>query len=392
MPSSTSPRASTWSTDRVRLLHIAALVWLGFGAVHVAQSYLLAIAAGRDWSLTGVLLSVLPWWFSWLACTPVIAWLADRYPISGTRPWQPLVRHALAAIFIVCVQLIVTGSIQWLTTGQFAGPATSLGNQVQRYFGSFFMESLVTYAGIAGVLIAIDVARAMRDETLARSRLQEQAALLEATAHKARLDALAMELNPHFLFNTLSTVAGLIAQDRRTEARDVIQRLGGLLRQSLGNGNGASHTVGQEVELLEDYLQIQRTRFGDRLRVAVALDDSVHDCQVPLMLVQPLVENAVRHGAEPREGEVEVRITIQARDDSLWIAVADSGRGFVFGPDGALPHEGIGISNTRERLARLFGDSGMLALRNRPGGGAEVLVRLPLVRSGAVVEPVGAPA
>jgi hypothetical protein len=380
MPHPTSPRASTWSADRGRLLRVATLVWLGFGIVHVAQSYLLALASGQEWSLVRVVLAVLPWWLSWLACTPVAAWLADRYPVTGTQAWRPLVRHALAALVIVCLQLVVTGSIQWLTTGQFVGPATSLGNQVQRYFGSYFMESLVTYAGTAGVLIAIDVARAMRDQAVARSRLEAQASVLEATAHKARLDALAMELNPHFLFNTLSTVAGLIAQDRRPEARDVIQRLGGLLRQSLGNGNVACHTVAQEVALLEDYLHIQRTRFGDRLRVTFDVDPVVRDCNVPIMLLQPLVENAVRHGVEPRERQVDVRMTIDASDGDLRVVIGDTGTGFHFDVSGRLPREGIGLTNTRERLARLFGDRGSLALRNVNGGGAEVVVRMPMAR------------
>jgi signal transduction histidine kinase len=323
----------------------------------------------------------MPWWLSWLALTPLIAWLAARYPFTGTQPWRPLVRHAGAAIAIACVQLPVTGSIHWLTTGRFIGPATSLANQVQRYFGSFFLESLVTYAGAAGVLIAIDFARAMRDETVRRSRLEAQAAMLEASAHKARLDALAMELNPHFLFNTLSAISGLVAQDRRAEAREVIQRLGGLLRQSLDSGaTGAFHTVAREMELLEDYLFIQRVRFSDRLRVAVELDERVREWVIPCMLIQPLAENAVRHGVEPREGVVELRIVIDSSDDGLRVAVSDNGAGFPFESNGRLPREGIGIANTRARLHHLFGDRGSLVLRNRAGGGAEAVVTLPALR------------
>jgi LytS/YehU family sensor histidine kinase len=238
------------------------------------------------------------------------------------------------------------------------------------------------------VLIAIDFARAMRDEAVVRSRLEAQAALLEASAHRARLDVLAMELNPHFLFNTLSAISGLVAQDRRAEARDVIQRLGALLRQSLDSGDGAYHTVAREVELLEDYLFIQRVRFSDRLGVTVDVADAVRDCRIPCLLLQPLVENAIRHGVEPREGEVRVGVRIDESAGDLRIVVTDSGSGFPFEADGTLARSGIGIGNTRERLAHLHGDRAALRLRNLPGGGAECLVRLPAVREAAAVEPV----
>lgn len=375
-------RASLWSTDRSRLLRYAAAIWIGFGLVQTAQSYLLARAAGRDWSLLRQLLTGMPWWLSWLALTPLIAWLVDRDPLGGRESWRPLVRHAALAVILVAVQLTVTAMVYWLTTSQFAGPATSMGNQVQRYFGSFFMESLVTCAGTAGVLMAIDFSRAMRDAALQRSRAEARAAVLEATAHRARLDALAMELNPHFLFNTLSAISGLIAQDRSRDARDVTQRLGGLLRQSLGTGNGTSHTVANEVALLEDYLFIQRTRFGDRLRATIDVADSARDCDVPIMLLQPLVENAVRHGVEPSETPVEVRVSIDRIGDGVRIVIADSGSGFRFGPDGRLPREGIGLGNTRERLSRLFGDAASLTLHNATTGGAEVVVTVPVAPIG----------
>ncbi len=371
-------RHGLWSTDRGRLLRSATIIWISFGLVQTAQSFFLARAAGREWNLVHQLLAGMPWWLSWLALTPLMAWLVDLDPPTSEHTWQPLVRHGARAVLLVALQLTVTGAIYWLTTAQFSGPATSMGNQIQRYFGSYFMESLVTYSGTAGVLMAIDFSRAVRDAALQRSRLEARAATLEADAHRARLDALAMELNPHFLFNTLSAINGLIAQDRSSDARDVTRRLGVLLRHSLGRPNGTPHALAREVELLEDYLFIQRIRFGDRLRVSLHLDPACHGYAIPPMLLQPLVENAIRHGVEQREDPVDVRIQIEELDGRLRISIVDTGPGFRFEPGGRVTREGIGLGNTRERLAHLFGQHASLSLHDAPGGGAEVVVELPV--------------
>jgi hypothetical protein len=362
---------------------VAAAVWLSFGLVQCVQSYVYAEAVGRPWSLAESLVTGMPWWLSWLALTPLIATLAERYPFSGGRHWQSLGRHALGAIIISCVQLVVTASVHWLTSGRFAGVSASLGNHVQRFFGSYFLESIVTYGGAAGALVAIDFARARHDEAVVRARLEAQAAALESSVTKARLDALSMELNPHFLFNTLSAISGLVGQDRNGEAREVIQRLGELLRQTLGNGNGAYNSVAREVELLEDYLFIQRVRFSDRLRIVLEVADAARECLIPSMLLQPLVENAIRHGVEPREGRGDVRIRVERISASLRILIADSGAGFQFDPEGRLAHEGIGISNTRARLDHLYSDNARLLLQNGGSGGAEAIVVIPAIQAGA---------
>jgi sensor histidine kinase YesM len=243
--------------------------------------------------------------------------------------------------------------------------------------GNFFLESIVTYAGTAGVFVAIDFARAVRDEAVTRAQLEARAAELESSVAQARLDALSMQMNPHFLFNTLTAISGLIAQERRTEAREVIQRLGELLRQSLGNGNGAFSTVAREAALLEDYLYIQRLRFSDRLTAHVDIDRDAQDLLIPTMLLQPLVENAIRHGIEPREGKGSVHVSVRRENGTVRISIADSGRGFALGADGRPTREGIGIANTRERLDHMYGSSASLQLGNLTTGGAEAVVRLP---------------
>ena len=366
-----------WISDRRTLFAIAAAIWMTFALVQVLQSFVLSQATGRPWTLVGSIKGGFPWWISWMLLTPLIAALAERFPFSDGRHWQALGKHAMAGILVAFVQVVVVGAIFWYTTGQFSGVATSLGNQVQRFVGNFFLESIVTYAGTAGVFVAIDFARAVRDEAITRAQLETRAAELESSVAQARLDALSMQMNPHFLFNTLTAISGLIAQERKAEAREVLQRLGELLRQSLGNGNGAFSTVAREAALLEDYLYIQRLRFSDRLSARVDIDIDARDLVIPTMLLQPLVENAIRHGVEPREGKGSVEVSVRREAGSVRISIADSGRGFSLGQDGRPIREGIGIANTRERLDHMYGSAGSLTLRNRYEGGAEAVVVLP---------------
>jgi two-component sensor histidine kinase len=368
-----------WLSNRRTLFTIAAAVWMSFALLQVAQSFVFSQAAGRPWTLVGAVIGGFPWWLSWLALTPVIAWLAARYPFTEGRPWASLGRHAVFGVVIALVQVVTVGAIYWFTTGQFSGVASSLGNQVQRFFGNYFLESVVTYAGTAGVFTAIDFARAVRDEAVTRARLEARAAALESSVAKARLDALSMQMNPHFLFNTLTAISGLVSQERKGEAREVIQRLGELLRQSLGNGNGPFTTVAREAALLEDYLYIQRVRFSDRLDATVEIDRDAGECIIPAMLLQPLVENAIRHGVEAREGKGRVRVSVRRDNGSVEIRIVDSGGGFTLGANGRPAREGIGIANTRERLDHMYGDKASLILRNARGGGAEALVTLPVI-------------
>ncbi|HEU4994066.1 MAG TPA: histidine kinase [Gemmatimonadaceae bacterium] len=392
------------ASSRPALFRLAAVVWLTFGLAQVVQSYVLARAVGRAWSLGGALVMGMPWWLLWLAVTPAIAYAATRFPFSDGRAMRSLAAHVAASAVVACIVILSDAALFWFTTGRNLGIASSLSNQIQRFFGSYFLESVLTYGATAGAIVAIDFARAARDETVARMKAEAEATALEASVTEARLEALAMELNPHFLFNTLGAIAALVSQDRPREARAVIERLSGLLRRTLGsrkrraldadasvtNGalGGQFNSIASELEILDDYLYIQRVRFSDRLRVTVDVDDQARQCAIPTMLLQPLVENAIRHGIEDHEGVGDVRVQVDRIAGSVRIAIGDSGSGFPLDAAGQLEHEGIGISNTRSRLAHLFGAQATLVLRNREGGGAEAIVVLPALDVGVPPAPV----
>jgi signal transduction histidine kinase len=362
--------AETMPYSRRGLMRVAAVVWLSCGLLQCAQSYIQSRATGREWDLARALTSAMPWWMTWFALTPVLAFLAAHFPMAGRRWARSLVSLLGVALAVCSVQLVAAATAHWFTNGQFAGVATSLPNQIQRFFGSFLVESLLTYAAAVGVLVAIDFARAARDERVIRAHA-------EAEASKAQLAALAMELNPHFLFNTMSAISGLIAQGRSNDAREVVRRLSELLRNTLASGSGGQSIMAREIELLEDYLYIQRMRFSDRLSVVVDVDAHARTCAIPPMLLQPLVENAIRHGVELTEGRGDVQVRVERNNGSLRISITDTGAGFDLESHGRIAREGVGISNTRARLAHLYHARASLELRNRPGGGAEVVVVIP---------------
>ena len=225
----------------------------------------------------------------------------------------------------------------------------------------------VVYAGVVGMTCAAAF--------LQRSRQRERRTLeLEASLAKARLDALRLQINPHFLFNALNAIASLV-HTRPDAADDMIGSLSGLLRASLQGDGRHEVPLDRELELLRLYTDIERTRFGDRLRFEQVVDPDVSGALVPALVLQPLVENAVRHGLEPRPGPGTVRLTARREGDRLVVFVADDG----VGCDAAQQSRGsgIGLTNVRDRLRALHGAAASLAIDPAPGGGTVVTLTLP---------------
>lgn len=200
---------------------------------------------------------------------------------------------------------------------------------------------------------------------------------LERRFTEARLNALRMQLDPHFLFNALNTISSQVERDPRL-ARTMLERLGDLLRLSLESRNKEEVPLAEELAFLDHYLAIQRIRFRDRLTVETHIDPDVAYALVPGLFIQPLVENAIRHGLSPRASGGTVMVSARRAGDRLQIDVVDDGVGLP--PDWSLEKcAGLGLSLTRERIAGLYRDGlGRLTVRRRPSGGTEVEVILPL--------------
>jgi sensor histidine kinase YesM len=223
---------------------------------------------------------------------------------------------------------------------------------------------LPTFWGLVGV------AHAIRFYERAQARERREAEL-EARLAQARLEALRMQLNPHFLFNTLNSIASLVHEDPRT-AEEMIEALSELLRLALHTSGNQESTLRDELHFLDHYLLIERARFGERLRLEKHIDSSALNASVPTLILQPLVENAVKHGIESQLAPGIVHITAERSNDRLRLVVKDNGRGLL----SEKLNEGVGLRNTRLRLHELYGTDGMLQIRSAPGQGfsAEILI------------------
>jgi len=246
-----------------------------------------------------------------------------------------------------------------------------------------FVTDYFTYFILAALCFAY--------EHFIRSREQEaQTQALRAELAQAQLQALRMQVNPHFLFNTLNAIAVLVRAGDTTKAARTLRLLSDLLRATFKGADVQMVPLREEIDLLERYLEIEQIRFGDRLRVEIDVDPAVSEAPVPYLLLQPLVENAVRHGIAPHAEAGVVRVTAAPagrRPDRVELTVADSGPGFEsLDPDALADDDSVGLSNTRQRLETLYGDRHAFELGEAAEGGARVTLCLPLDLEGAPLD------
>jgi two-component system LytT family sensor kinase len=202
-----------------------------------------------------------------------------------------------------------------------------------------------------------------------------KAVQLEARLVETELKALREQLQPHFLFNTLNTIAVFVREKKNDDAVNLIARLSSLLRMSLDRTRTHEVTVRQEMDFLERYIDIQKARFPDRLEVGIAIEAEAMEARIPNLLLQPLVENAILLGIAPKSGPGRVDVFGRVECGRLHLEVRDNGPGL--GDGGKRAKEGIGLSNTRERIAKIYGAQGQLLLRSEPGRGVSVQIVLP---------------
>ena len=203
---------------------------------------------------------------------------------------------------------------------------------------------------------------------------RERALQAESAAHLARLQALQSQLEPHFLFNTLNAISTLVAEGKNAEAGRMISRLSDFLRLTLESSGTSEIPVAEELEFVRRYVEIEQVRFGDRLRVTIHATPDAMPAMVPALLLQPLIENAVKHGVLPRESGGTVALQVAKQNGLLHISVADDGPGW---PAGAAPARGVGLTNTAERLAELYGEHSSFSLDPIPEGGVVATVEIP---------------
>ena len=302
-------------------------------------------------------------WFLWGALAPFVFALTRRHPMTRAGWRRSLPWHLLGWLAVTAVWSAGYVTVERALTPYDGMPATWPAHFVL-YLSKKPAFSLLVYAVMVGAAHGIDLYRAYRER-------ERRTAQLETQLARSQLDALRSQLQPHFLFNTLHTITAMVRRDPPGAER-IVARLSDLLRLSLQTAQESEVTLRRELEFLDAYLDIQRTRFADRLRVDLEIPSETLEGLVPTLLLQPIVENAVKHGIEPHAAAGRISVRSWREGGRLMMEVLDDGPGFNGVRDG-----GIGLANTRERLRALYGGDHLLTLGKGPAGGARVLIALP---------------
>jgi signal transduction histidine kinase len=369
-PRATGERRQPLRWGRLWALSLAISSVVAFTAALVA--YVGRLLSGRPISIGGALTMTLPDWYYWALVAPFAVYLARRFPIVGPRRGWHTVLHVAVGIVVAVLELVVF-------TGSYRAIEGPLGFPTYGAFLFFTSSMWFHYQFFVYWVIVLGV---HAHEYYGRYRERQlQSARLETELVRAQLHALRSQLQPHFLFNSLHTIAMLMREQRVDDATDMIARLGELLRRAL-DGDGVQEVrLEDELQMARDYLAIEQVRFGDRLHVRFDVQGDVRDALVPAMVLQPLVENAVRHGVSRRSSAGSIDVHAGIEGGRLRLRVRDDGPGFGGDPREDSPH--LGLANTRRRLQHLYGDRQQLEVADVDGGGAAVTVLIPLRPSAA---------
>ena len=351
----TAPRWKIWG--------LVFVLWTLLALSYTASSVISMISEGEAFNW----IRPFTWNFAnaylWMLLTPVVAWLGREGSGSWTRFWAV---HLPASLVLAAVQVMLVLCIYWVLCGpSVSRPQMTFGGFARLQFAYNFHLSWLTYGVMLVVLRAIDSQRRLRDERLRNAQLETQLV-------QSQLQTLRVQLQPHFLFNTLNAISAL-ALANPVQARQMIARLSDFLRLTLEERHAQQVPLSREMEFLDCYLGIQQVRFQDRLTTHMDVSVDTMRAMVPNMILQPLVENALRHGLLDKTERGTLQIATRRDGDALVLRVDDDGIGLP--PDGAK--EGIGIGSTRARLDMLFGNAATVQMQRRAGGGTRVELRFP---------------
>ena len=373
MPREAAAPDTAHASHRVRMAALIGAVWLAFGLFFFSQSFV-QMTLNHDPT---------PWWHSlvsWMVgvtlCaleTPVILWLGHRFPLQR-RPWAGVVQAHLAfsvgyAILHLAVESSILPQLHVFPSLMKDVPSTFA---ILLVIG--FHQCVITYWTILALQAGWDYYNRFVERRQEAMRLELRASELQSQLARAQLGALKDQLQPHFLFNTLNAIMTLVRQQKGPEAERMLGRLADLLRCVLEDIHAQEVPLRRELEYLRLYLSIEEVRFEDRLRAVVDAEAGILDALVPHLCLQPIVENAIRHGLGRSAGASRIAIGARREGDRLVLSVEDDGPGLQ--PEGAAP-PGIGLANTRARLERLYGAAAGLAVENAVPHGVVATMVLP---------------
>lgn len=349
-----------------------AAVWCAGGLFDASQAVLIMRAEGHHGPWQPLFATELALWLPWALATPLIVGLARRYPLNRAISAPALGVHCAAYALLSTITEVWSTWLQMLVN--------PWGNRRWPTFLDTFSTSLVfqlltfliAYALILAVTYLIDARARIARQMTETARLNEELS-------RAQLAALRRQIEPHFMYNTLNSIAGLVRDQRGEAAVSMIVGLSEFLRRTSEDSHRSQVTLAEEVEYLQRYLDLQKQRFGDRLEVSVDIPTELLHAQVPNLLLQPLVENAIKHGIATRVSGGAVRISGARQDGSLRLSVYNDGPAPA--AEWQATQTGVGIGNLRTRLEILHGNDSGLQLRRAGADGVEVVVLLPFRNS-----------
>jgi two-component system LytT family sensor kinase len=311
---------------------------------------------------------------------PLVLRVADLYLFKVKGWMRQVVFHLVAAAGFSFLHTSFMALSRWILA-----PLMGLGSYdygIMRFrFPMEFSNDLMGYTVIVLVYYFFERLRIAQAQQLAAAELQTKLA-------QAQLENLRLQLQPHFLFNTLNTISSVMYEDVRT-ADAMLTQLSELLRLTLRTANSHEIPLAQELEITRLYLQIMQKRFESNLRVTYSVDSELENSMVPQLILQPLVENSLRHGLKDGGAGIDITIGARREDGSLILQVADTGAGFGAQGVESVMNRGVGLANIRGRLEQLYGAEQEFAIANRPTGGAEVTLRVPFHVEEDRIQPSG---
>jgi two-component system LytT family sensor kinase len=346
-----------------------AAIWSSIGLFDATQSVFVMRSEGMHHAWMALFVTLLLSWLPWALATPIVLRLGLRCPPVRLRPISTWLTHLAA-----CATIALASSA-WVTgLEELLNPwAKSPGSEpfrdlwIDRLYNGL-LQSVFLYAAILVVGYVLDSRERLANQRIETARLNEQLS-------KAQLSALRRQIEPHFLFNTLNAISGLVREGKNGAAVSMIAGLSDFLRRVLEDSDRQQVPLGEELEFAKKYLDIQKVRFAERLQLTLDVPSALFPAQVPSLILQPMVENAVKHGIAKRVHGGAIRIAAFRSNGMLTLSVYNDGPSLP--ADWEEAHSGIGISNARSRLQSLYGDGFELSIRNQEPGGVEVSVSVP---------------
>jgi two-component system, LytTR family, sensor kinase len=357
-------------SERKRWAAIIA-AWAVLGVIYAGPFYLETHLENMGHSPWRIFLWGILIWLAWAPLTPAMVWLARRYSLIGGSWKSSLPVHVLAFLLLSVIHS-AAATVITLSLRPFDDMGSSPAKFWPRFIGrtpGSFGSDLLVYGGVIGICYALDYYRKYREREIVATRLEAQLA-------QAQLDSLRMQLHPHFLFNTLNSIVGLVRDNKNNTAIGMLVGLSDLLRHTLDHSNRHEVELREELNFIKLYLSIQEMRFSDRLQIEFKIDPATTRAIVPNLILQPLTENALRHGFARSAESGLVGISSAVENGQLRLRVYDNGAGLPenWQLNGSV---GIGLANTAARLQQLYDDNHQFDIRNRDGGGVEVVIVIP---------------